>query len=61
MQRSKFSYLQDIKNDFKFIHIDTSLNPNKKVALEEKIARLKELYEYCHKVSKKLKKKFFLS
>ena len=59
MQRSKFSYLQDIKNDFKFIHIDTSLNPNKKVALEEKIARLKELYEYCHKVSKKLKKKVF--
>ena len=60
MIRAKKSYLQDIKNDFKILHIDTSLSPKKKLSFNSKIKRLKDLYEYCYRSAKKYRKKFHL-
>ena len=57
MIRAKKSYLQDIKNDFKILHIDTSLSPKKKLSFNSKIKRLKDLYEYCYRSAKKYRKK----
>ena len=57
MIRAKRSYLQDIKNDFKILHIDTSLSPKKKLSFNSKIKRLKNLYEYCYRAAKKYRKK----
>lgn len=57
MIRAKKSYLQDIKNDFKILHIDTSLSPKKKLSFNSKIKRLKDLYEYCYRTAKKYRKK----
>ena len=58
MQRAKRSFEKDIKNDFKFLHIDTSLS-NNRINLNQKISRTVELLSFCEKVSKKNKKKVF--
>ena len=58
MLRAKKSFEKDIKNDFKFLHIDTSLS-NSKINLKQKISRTTELLSFCEKVSKKNKKSFF--
>lgn len=56
MRRAKFSFEQDIKNNFKIIHIDTSINPTK-ITIDEKIKRAKELLKFCSIKEKKYKKK----
>ena len=47
----------DIDNNFKVLHIDTSIEINKKkVNFKKSIERLFELYEYCYSYSQKKKK-----
>ena len=54
MNSAKDSYKADIDNNFKVLHIDTSIElNNKKVSFKKSIDRLFELYEYCYSYSKK--------
>ena len=59
MKSAKLSYMEDIKNNFKIIHIDTSLFLRKKNKIEESLERTYELYEYCYEISRKYKKEIF--
>ena len=52
-------FLCDIKNDFSFIHIDTSIDIFKKIKVDESLKRIFEFYEFCHKISKRIIKKFY--
>ena len=57
IESAKKSFYQDIKNDFSFIHIDTSVDIfNKKVETEESLKRIFEFYEYCSSIAKQNKK-----
>ena len=57
MKSAKESFKTDIDNNFKVLHIDTSIEINKKkVDFKKSIERLFELYEYCYYYSKKKKK-----
>ena len=62
MDVAKKSFEEDIRNDFKLIHIDTSLNPfsKKKLSIHESLRRVFELYEYCCKISKSYKKEIMI-
>jgi hypothetical protein len=54
MNSAKDSFKADIDNNFKVLHIDTSIElNNKKVSFKKSIDRLFELYEYCYSYSKK--------
>ena len=57
MISAKESFKADIDNDFKVLHIDTSIEVNKKkVDFKKSIDRLFELYEYCYSYSQKKNK-----
>ena len=60
MKSAKLSYMEDIKNNFKIIHIDTSLFLRKKNKIEESLERTYELYEYCYEISRKYKKEILI-
>ena len=57
MSAAKKSFEIDIDNDFKFIHIDTSIEPNKKVSTQKSLNRFYELFEHCVEYAKKKNKK----
>ncbi len=57
MLSAKISFENDIKNNFKIIHIDPSIDPNKKNSIQAILTRIFELYEFCYSTSKKFKKK----
>ncbi len=58
MKSAKLSYQKDIDNNFKIIHIDTCIDPNKsKVSTKESLERLFELLTFCNEYSKKKNKK----
>ncbi len=60
MESAKKSYEIDIINDFKIIHIDTSLQlSNKKISLKKSLDRFFELFEHCIIFARKNKKKIF--
>jgi len=53
IESAKRSFLCDIKNDFSFIHIDTSVDIyKKKIKADESLKRIFEFYEFCYKISK---------
>ena len=56
MKSAKESYLTDIKNDFKIIHIDASINLQSNNKIHDALERTYELYEFCYAQAKKLKK-----
>ena len=56
MNSAKESYLADIKNGFKIIHIDASINLKSNNKINEALDRTYELYEFCYSQAKKLKK-----
>ncbi len=56
MKSAKESYLQDIKNDFKIIHIDASINLKSNNKINDALERTYELYEFCYAQAKKQKK-----
>ena len=56
MKSAKESYLEDIKNDFKIIHIDASINLKSNNKINDALERTYELYEFCYSQAKKLKK-----
>jgi len=48
MQSAKKSFEDDILNDFKIIHIDTSVQPSgKKILISKSLDRFYELFEHC--------------
>ena len=53
MLSAKKSFENDIENDFKFIHIDTSIDIHKKINFKSSMERLYELYEHCYSYSQK--------
>ena len=58
MKSAKISYQRDIDNNFKIIHIDTSINfSKKKLTLKESLNRLFELIIFCHDYAQKKNKK----
>ncbi len=58
MKSAKISYQKDIDNNFKIIHIDTSLNYSGiKLTLKESLSRLFELLVFCNDYAKKKNKK----
>ncbi len=60
MESAKKSYETDILNDFKIIHIDTSIDINyKKVPLKNSLERFFELFDHCNEFARKNKKKIF--
>tara|TARA_Y100001958_G_scaffold150961_1_gene135360 strand:+ start:38 stop:1201 length:1164 start_codon:yes stop_codon:yes gene_type:complete len=60
MDSSKKSFEVDILNNFKIIHIDTSIGINNKpVSLNDSLERFYELFEHCNIFAKKNKKKVF--
>ena len=60
MESAKESFKIDIENDFKILHIDTSIDiKHKKLDFNKSIERLFELYEFCYGYSKRKKKKIF--
>ena len=56
MESAKNSFETDIKNNFQIIHIDTSIDINKKLSFAEAFDRLCELYRFCVKCAAKNKK-----
>ena len=53
IESAKRSFSCDIKNDFSFIHIDTSIDIFKKrIKVDESLKRIFEFYEFCFKISK---------
>ena len=61
IESAKSSFLCDIKNDFSFIHIDTSIDIfKKKIKVDESLKRIFEFYEFCHKISKENNKEILL-
>ena len=56
MLSAKKSFENDIDNDFKFIHIDTSIDIHKKINFKSSMERLYELYEHCYSYSQKKNK-----
>ena len=53
IESAKRSFSCDIKNDFSFIHIDTSIDIFKKrIKVDESLKRIFEFYEFCYKISK---------
>jgi len=60
MESAKRSYEVDILNDFKVIHIDTSIDiSNSTVSLKNSLERFYELFEHCNIFAKKNKKKIY--
>ena len=59
MEVAKKSFEVDIDSDFKFIHIDTSIEPKKKVSIQNSLNRFFELFEHCVEYSKKKDKKIY--
>ena len=57
MNSAKDSFEVDIKNDFKIIHIDPSVDPSGNINTEIILERLKELYIFCIETAKKYDKK----
>ena len=59
MNSAKSSYMEDIDNDFKIIHIDPSIPPKNNMIISSKdiLNRAFELMEFCHEYSKKKNKK----
>ena len=58
MKSAKISYQRDIDNNFKILHIDTSINySKKKLTLKESLNRLFELIIFCHDYAQKKNKK----
>ena len=60
MISAKSSYMEDIKNNFKIIHIDASLFLSKKNRIKLSLERTYELYDYCYQISRKLKKEILI-
>ena len=60
MDSCKKSYETDIKNDFKIIHIDTSVMLNPKDKINDSLERTYELYEHCYRLAKKHKKEILI-
>ena len=57
MQSAKKSFEEDILNDFKIIHIDTSIQPSgKKISISKSLDRFYELFEHCLTFANKNKK-----
>ena len=50
MESAKRSYMEDIKNNFKVIHIDPSIPPKKGIIISTKdiLSRAFELMEFCY-------------
>ena len=60
MESAKRSYEVDILNDFKVIHIDTSIDINNNtVSLKNSLERFYELFEHCNIFAKKNNKKIY--
>ena len=60
MESAKKSYEVDILNNFKIIHIDTSIDTkSKKLPLKTSLERFYELFEHCNNFAKKNKKKIY--
>lgn len=58
MNSAKLSYQRDIDNNFKILHIDTSINlTKKKLSTHQSLDRLFELMSFCHIYANKKKKK----
>ncbi len=55
----KESYKVDIINDFKFIHIDPSLEVFEKLSLEKIIEIICDLMEFCWNIAKKYNKEIY--
>ncbi len=56
IESSKRSFLEDIKSGFKAIHIDPSIDIEKKTNVEDILERIYELYTFCWEESQKLGK-----
>ena len=56
MEIAKRSFEVDIDSNFKFIHIDTSFEPKKKISIHNSLNRFFELFEHCIYYSKKKNK-----
>jgi len=56
MDSSKESFKSDIEAGFDFLHLDTSIDPQKKMKPPELFERLFELYEFCYEYSQRNKK-----
>lgn len=56
MISAKKSFEEDIDNNFKFIHIDTSEDIHKKITFKSSMERLFELYEHCYAYARRKKK-----
>ena len=60
MESAKRSYEVDILNNFKILHIDTSVQPNNKaVSIKNSLERFYELFEHCNEFAKKNNKKIY--
>ena len=60
MKSAKNSFEDDIKNNFKIIHIDTSINPSdKKISISKSLDRFYDLFDHCNTFAKRNNKKIF--
>ena len=60
MKYAKKSYEVDIKCNFEVIHIDPSIDPKKKIKVDDVLKRIFELYSFCVKTAKQFKKKIII-
>ncbi len=60
MNSAKESFEVDIKNNFKIIHIDPSIDPSGNLNTETILDRLKDLYVFCIETAKKYDKKIII-
>ena len=60
MKSAKKSFEVDILNNFKIIHIDTSIGMNNTHVSLKDSERFYELFEHCNIFAKNNKKKYFL-
>ena len=54
MKSAKSSFLEDIKAGYKILHIDPSIDINKKPKINDVLERVFELYEYCWQEAQRL-------
>ena len=60
LENAKSSFKTDILNDFKFIHIDPSVDIHGEVSNKQIMDRVLNLYGYCIKLAKEHNKEIFI-
>jgi len=59
MESAKKSFRVDIESGFEVIHIDPSVDIRSELSIDETLARIFELYEFCWSVAQEKKRRIF--